>query len=357
MENKPYEKEDLLNKYVVAFLRISFVALLFYLSYIILEPFLILVVWSIIIAVGIYPLFEKLSNKLGGREKLASVLLVLIALSLIIIPSVLLLDSTISNIKTLQANFQSGTIQIPPPDKSVAEWPLIGESVYDLWKSSAENLETTIVKYAPQIKDYVPKLLNSIAGIGGAIFLTIFSIIIAGALLLQAEAAQKTASRIFNLLIGKDGEEITELSKLTIRSVVQGILGIAIIQSVASGVILLIFGIPMPGLWALVVMFLAIIQLPPMLVLLPIAIYGFNVLGTTSAVILLILLIIISASDTFLKPLFLGRGVDVPMLVILLGAIGGMIAFGILGLFIGAVILAIAYKVFQALLDEHVWIR
>lgn len=120
---------------------------------------------------------------------------------------------------------------------------------------------------------------------------------------------------------------------------------------------MLAFGIPGAGLWALIVLFLAIIQLPPALILIPIAIYGFGVMNTTPAVIFLILAIIISASDTFLKPLLLGRGVDIPMLVILLGAIGGMIAFGILGLFIGAVVLAIAYKMFQALVDEKMWIK
>ena len=142
------------------------------------------------------------------------------------------------------------------------------------------------------------------------------------------------------------------MASKTISSVVQGVLGIAVIQSTASGIVLLIFGIPAAGLWALLVLLLAIVQLPPLLVLLPISIYGFSILDTTAAVILLILSIIISGADTFLKPVFMGRGVDVPMLVILLGAIGGMIAFGILGLFVGAVILALAYKVFYALINK-----
>ncbi len=170
--------------------------------------------------------------------------------------------------------------------------------------------------------------------------------------MLKSTAAEKTAHKIFKLLIGRDGEDFTTLASATITSVVQGILGIAIIQSAASGIVMLIFGIPAAGLWALVVLFLAIIQLPPILILLPVAIYGFSVLDTTSAVVLLILSIIISGADTFLKPLFLGRGVDVPMMAILLGAIGGMLAFGILGLFVGAVILAIAYKAFMALIER-----
>jgi len=165
---------------------------------------------------------------------------------------------------------------------------------------------------------------------------------------------KKTTQKIFKLLIGKDGEEFTELAVKTISSVMQGVLGVAIIQSVAAGIVMLIFGIPAAGVWALGVLILAIVQLPPTLILLPVAIYGFSILDTTPAVIFLILSIIISVADTFLKPLFLGRGVDVPMLVILLGAIGGMMVFGILGLFIGAVILALAYKVFQALINDDI---
>ena len=132
----------------------------------------------------------------------------------------------------------------------------------------------------------------------------------------------------------------------------QGVLGIAVVQSIAAGLLMVLFGIPAAGLWALLVLILAIVQLPPTIIMLPVAIYGFSVMDTTTAIIFLVLSIVVSIADTFLKPLFLGRGVDVPMLVILLGAIGGMVAFGILGLFIGSVVLAISYKVFQAYLSE-----
>ena len=143
------------------------------------------------------------------------------------------------------------------------------------------------------------------------------------------------------------------LTTAKIKSVVQGVLGIAVVQSIAAGLLMVLFGIPAAGLWALLVLMLAIVQLPPTIIMLPVAIYGFSVMDTTTAIIFLVLSIVVSIADTFLKPLFLGRGVDVPMLVILLGAIGGMIAFGILGLFIGSVVLAITYKVFQALIDEE----
>ncbi len=352
--NKQIDNEGYYERVISASLKIAFVALLFILSFLILEPFIMMVLWGIIIAVGIYPLFRKLSSALGNKDKLASTLITLTALVIIIVPSILLLDSTIESIQNIAVEYEAGTLKVPPPSEDVAEWPLVGTPIYETWKLASTNLDGAIKKLGPQIKEYGPKIVHAVTGLGGTILLTIISIIIAGVLLLKSEPAEKTAQKVFKFLIGKDGEEFTDLAGKTISSVVQGVLGIAVVQSVAAGILMLIFGIPAAGLWALLVLMLAIIQLPPTLILLPVAIYGFSIMDTTPAIIFLILSMVVSVADTFLKPLFLGRGVDVPMLVILLGAIGGMIAFGIMGLFVGAVILALAYKVFMALINDEI---
>jgi len=351
---KQPDNEAYYDRVVSASLRIGFVALLFILSYLILKPFIVLVLWSIIIAIGIYPIFRKLSSLLGNKDKLASTLITLTALAMLIVPSILLLDSTIESIQNVAAQYEAGTLKVMPPSENVAEWPLVGKPIYETWKLASTNLEAAIKTLEPQIKEYGPKLVGAVAGLGGTILLSLISIIIAGVLVLKSESSEKTAHKIFKFLIGKEGKEFTELASSTISSVVQGVLGIAVVQSVAAGILMLIFGIPAAGLWALIVLMLAIIQLPPTLILLPVAIYGFSIMDTTSAVIFLILSLVISVADTFLKPLFLGRGVEVPMLVILLGAIGGMMVFGILGLFLGAVILALTYKVFQALINDDI---
>jgi predicted PurR-regulated permease PerM len=352
-EEKSINNEAYYQRAVSAFLRITFVALIFVLSFMILKPFIVMVLWGIIIAVGVYPIFKKLSNLIGGKDKLASTIMVIVALAAITIPSILLLDSTIDSVKEIAAKYDEGNLVIPPPGEDIAEWPVIGKPIYETWKLASTNLDAALKTLEPQIKEYGPQLINSVAGLGGTILLSIISIIIAGVLLLKAESGEKTTQKILEYLIGKDGEELTSLTISTIRSVVQGVLGVAIIQSVAAGIVMLLFDIPMAGLWALGVLFLAIIQLPPTLIMLPVAIYGFSIMDTTSAIIFLILSIIISIADTFLKPLFLGRGVDVPMLVILLGAIGGMILMGIMGLFVGAIILALAYKIYEALVSKE----
>ena len=352
--NQQLSDEGFNNRTISIALRISFIAFMFLLSYLILKPFLLMVVWGIIIAVGVFPIFSKFSNILGNRNKLSSIILTLTALALIITPTVLMLDSTIGSVKTLTSQYQKGTLKIPPPSDKIAKWPVIGKPISQAWQLASNNIKEAVKTFEPQIREYSPKVIHAVSGLGGTILLSILSIIIAGVLLLQAESSKKTTDKVFRFLVGKNGEELTKLTILTIRSVVQGVLGIAVIQSMAAGGLFLIFDIPAAGIWALIVLILAVIQLPPTLIMLPIAIYGFSVMSTTPAVIFLVLSIIISAADTFLKPIFLGRGVDVPMLVILLGAIGGMVVFGVLGLFIGAVILAIAYKIFQVLIDNSI---
>jgi len=349
---KQVKDEAFYSRAIAAALRIGFVGLLLILSWLILKPFVMLVMWGIIIAVGIYPLFKKFAKFLGNREKLASTLITLFALAVLIVPSYYLMESTIKGVQSIAVQLEEGTFKVPPPEEAVADWPVIGKPVYDTWALASENFEAAIKAFEPQIKEFASGLISGVVGLGATVLLSLISIIIAGALMVKSDAAETTARKAFKILIGPKGEGFTELAGATIRSVVQGVLGVAIIQSVVAGVIMLIFDIPLAGLWALIVLFLAIIQLPPILLLGPIAAYGFSFLDTTSAIIFLVLSIIVSMSDTFLKPLFLGRGTDVPTLVILLGAIGGMMLAGIIGLFVGAVVLALAYKVYQALIDE-----
>ena len=347
-----FKDEAYYTRAIATALRIGFVGLLIVLSYLILKPFLFVIMWGIIIAVGIYPLFKKFAALLGNRKKLASTIITLFALALLIVPSYFLMESAIGGMQNLAAELEEGTFKVPPPSENIAEWPLIGKPVYDTWKLASVNIEAAVKTFEPQIKEFASNILSGILGLGSTVLLSLISIIIAGALLVKADSAEIAARKAFKILIGKKGEGFTELAGATIRSVVQGVLGVAIIQSVVSGIVMLIFNIPLAGLWALIVLFFAIIQLPPLIILLPIAVYSFSILDTTSAIIFLVLSIIISMSDAFLKPIFLGRGVDVPTLVILLGAIGGMMLSGVIGLFVGAVILALAYKVYQALLED-----
>ncbi len=167
-----------------------------------------------------------------------------------------------------------------------------------------------------------------------------------------AESGKIASDKIFKVLVGEKGNNFSDLSVATIRSVVQGVIGIAVIQTVFLSLGMYLVDMPAAGVFSIIVLLVAIMQLPPALIMIPIIIYVFSYADTTPAIIFAIWSIAWSAADSFLKPMFLGKGVDIPMLVVLLGSIGGMMLAGPVGLFVGSVILALAYKIFIAMLED-----
>jgi predicted PurR-regulated permease PerM len=347
--NSSKTDDRFLSNAMAAFIQIGALLLLLMLCYNIVAPFVHIVLWGVVIAVGLYPTHSSLTAKLGGREKTSALILVLIGLTIVIAPVWMTAESSINAAQQVAADFEAGTISIPPPGDDVAGWPLVGESIHTVWASAADNLESTLNTYAPQLKSMGQTLVGIAGGaILGALQFVV-SIIIAGALILNAESGHRTARNIYGSLMGDDaGEKMTQLSTLTIRSIVNGVLGIAILQAIAAMIGLVIADIPAAGLWALAVLVLAVVQLPPWLVLAPIAVWYFSVAEGLPAIIFAVYMLIVSLADMVLKPLLLGRGVETPMLVILFGAIGGAMAMGIIGLFLGAVILAVSYELLVA---------
>ncbi|WP_289053107.1 AI-2E family transporter [Carboxylicivirga marina] len=352
MENDKKNNEVFMQRAVGASLRISFIALLFILSYWVLKPFLAPVLWGVIFAVGIYPIHQKLSKWFGNREKLAAIVISLIGVAIIVVPIVMFTNSTVDSVSKTVEGIHSGTFKISPPDESVKDWALIGNKVHELWTEAANNLTLLIKKYETQLRELAPKLTSMIAGMVGSILMFIISIVIAGALLLFAKPGKVLADKIFRTFVGEKGNDFTILSISTIRSVVQGVIGIAAIQTIFLSIGLFLIGMPAAGVFSIIILILAIVQLPPTLVMIPLIIYAFSYAGTTPAIIFAVWSIFWSLADTFLKPLMLGKGVDVPMLVILLGAIGGMILGGPVGLFVGSVVLALSYKILMAMLED-----
>jgi len=317
----------------------------------ILSPFLSIVMWSMIIAVAIYPAHKMLTAKLGGREKTSAALFVLVGLAILITPTYMMAESSISALTGLGRGLKEGSVSVSPPNKSVADWPIIGQQVYDGWSEAAVSLETTLKQYQPQLVAFSEGVLRFAGSMAIGVLQFVLSIIIAGVFLVSAEGGYKTASSISSSLIGDRGKGLVDLSIATIRSVAKGVLGVAIIQAVLSAIGLMVMGVPAAGIWAGIVLVLAIVQLPPLLVLLPIAIWGFSVSDPIPATVFAVYCFVVSISDSFLKPMFLGRGMEIPMLVILLGAIGGAILSGIIGLFIGAVVLALGYEILRSWME------
>jgi len=333
---------------MASFIQIGALLFLLVWCFRILSPFVNIVMWAMIIAVALYPAHQMLTGKLGGREKMSATLFALAGVAILVVPTYLMAESSATALGTFGANLEEGTISVPPPDASVADWPVIGERVYAGWTNAANDLETTLKKFQPQLTAFSQGLLKFAGSMAIGVLQFILSVIIAGVFLVSAKSGYKTALSLSSSLLGKRGNGLVNLSIETIRSVAKGVLGVAIIQALLAGVGLTLMGVPAAGLWAGAVLILAIVQLPPLIILGPIAFWVFSVADPVPATIFAVYAFIVSISDTFLKPMFLGRGMEIPMLVILLGAIGGAILSGIIGLFVGAVVLALGYEILKA---------
>ncbi len=336
-----------------AFIKIAAIAILLYWCFSILRPFILLVVWGGIIATALYPVVSWGHNKFRISKGKVSGGLAFVGVLLLLVPLIALSTGLYTSGSELISGYQDGTISIPKPAASMADWPVIGEKAYAFGVQVSSNLESVLLKYGEEVKAIAGQLASLAGSLGGGFIQFIISTIIAGVFMANADKCERAFIVIADRLTGEHGEALTTLSKKTVRSVIQGVIGVAVIQSMMAGLGMAFAGVPAIGLWMLLVMLVAIIQLPPILALLPVIFYVFSVDTTTTAVIFLIWCIIVSGSDAILKPMLLSRGSNIPMLVILLGALGGMAMSGIVGLFVGAVVLSLTYQLFTVWLDSE----
>lgn len=345
--------EGVAQRAVDVFIHIGLITLLAAACFVILRPFLPLLIWGIIVAVAVYPGYRKLRDLLGGRGGVAAVVCTILLLALLIVPVALLTGTLIEGVQAATTHFKNGTLIIPPPPPRVETWPLIGVPLKNLWSQASSNLNNVLRMFAPQIRTIVQGLLSASAGIGLTVVQFVLSILVAGVLLGYGRTASGVARSIANRLFGDRGPEFEELAESTIRSVTTGILGVAFIQSIFAGAGFLLVGLPGAGLWAAAFLFAAALQVGA-IVLIPPVIYVFAVASSSKAVMFMIWCIFVGLMDNILKPLLLGRAAAVPMVVVFLGVIGGFMSMGIIGLFVGAIILSVGYKLLLAWLTPPV---
>jgi predicted PurR-regulated permease PerM len=332
-------------------IRIGVLALLIAWCFQILRPFITLVIWGTIIAIAFYPVCAKLGNLLGNRIKTAASIMTAITLLLIILPSIQMVGSLVDGMTYLNDKIQSGEIKVPPPPENIDSWPVIGKPLKSSWHEASVNLKATLTRYAPQLKTISLRLLELAMSTAMGLLHFTLSVIIAGVLMANAKGGGNLVKDLFVRLAGERGNDFADSSTITIRNVVKGILGVAILQGFLAGIGFAVAGVPGAGVWAFLCLFLAIIQIGIAPVAIPVTIYMFYSADTLTAVVLMVWLILVMLSENFLKPILLGRGAPVPMLVIFLGAIGGFLSMGFIGLFIGAVILSLGFKLIRAWLD------
>jgi predicted PurR-regulated permease PerM len=316
----------------------------------VIQPFVNLAMWSVVLAIALYPVQKMIAARMGGRQGRAASVLVLAGLLLIGVPTALLGTSFANGVHSNYQALEAGTLSLPPPKPSVAELPVVGDRIYKAWGAAASNLPQFVQDNKEALQSVSKRGLAAAASTAGAVMLFLASLIIAGIIMAYGESGTTTMRNIIDRIAGEDrGASIQALITATVRSVATGVIGVAFIQAIILGVGFLWAGIPAAGVLAIAVMVLGILQAPALLVTIPVIAFLWmsGDATTTMNIVYTVYLFVGGLADNVLKPLLLGRGVDAPMPVILLGALGGMVSGGIVGLFIGAVVLAVGYQLFM----------
>jgi predicted PurR-regulated permease PerM len=361
VENNTASKTRMFGKELThVIIQLAVIAFLLVMAYRITSPFLGLILWGLVLAVSLYPLHKKLVKRIGGREGKSATIIVLVGVLLLGLPAVMMGLSTIDFASKATAALENNTFSIKPPPESISELPMIGKKLSEGWNQLSTDFTAWIQEHASVLKDWIRSGLKTFLGIAGGLLMFSVALIIAGIMMAYGQSGTSAFRNIYRKFTNdtESGDRLFNLSIATIRSVAVGVVGVAFIQALLLGVGFYFAGIPAAGLLAIVVLIIGILQLPALVITLPVIGYLWWAGDSTlSNVIFTIYLLVAGMADGFLKPMLLGRGVEAPMPVILIGALGGMVAFGLLGLFIGAVLLALAYIIFMEWVNQSTYLE
>ena len=340
-------------KIIDTIIRIGFIVFVGAWCFVLLRPFIGVVLWGIVLAVGLYPIFQWLKARLGGRKNLAVTLIALVSILIIIGPVGIMAKSLADNINTLATQIDNGTLVIPPPPENLDNIPMIGDQVNRLWELASVNLKEALRILEPQLKKLGPTLLGIAGNVSLAVLQFIFSIIIAMGLILNTKGLNRNLTSFFTRLTPTKGQQFIQLASATLRNVIRGVIGISAIQTLLIGIGMIVAGIPYTGILTLLCLVLTIIQIGPGLIVIGTLIFAWSQMSTLVALLYTIWMIPAMLIDNFLKPVLMARGLPIPMLVIFIGVFGGTLAHGIIGLFIGPVVLGFGYELLGAWVGDN----
>ncbi|MGR9171072.1 AI-2E family transporter [Rhizobium sp. KDH_Rht_773_N] len=328
--------------------RLGIIGLFAYWTVVLIAPFALIVIWAAILTVALFPMFEALSRLIGNRPVIAAVIVVVGCLVLIIAPLALVAVNFADAAQALIEKLMTENIALPAAPAAIKEWPIIGERIDDAWNKIAGDLALTIIKFQAPIREVTGVVVTKLASIGGGVLSFVVSTILSGLFLTRAThlaaAIQVLASRI----AGEKGVGFARLAGATVRNVSRGVIGVAFLQTLLCGLCFAFFDIPARGALTFAVFMLCVMQLGPALVLLPMIIWAWFSWPSATALLFTCLAIPITVVDNVLKPVLMARGLSTPMPVILIGVIGGTLSHGLLGLFLGPVVLSVFYELLRA---------
>jgi len=328
--------------------RIGIIGLFAYWSLQLIAPFALIVIWSAILAVAFFPMFEALSRLLGNRPVLSATVIVVACLVLIIAPLALVAVNFADAIQALVGQLKADSFALPAAPQAIRDWPVIGERLYAAWNQVASNLSATIMKFQAPLREVMGVIIAKLASIGGGVLSFVASVILSGIFLTMAPRLAATIQVLASRIGGEKGVGFARLAGSTVRNVSRGVIGVAFLQTLLSGLCFAFFDIPARGALTFLVFMLCLMQLGPGLVLVPAIVWAWFSWSTSLAFAFTVVAIPITIVDNVLKPLLMSRGLSTPMPVILIGVIGGTLSHGLLGLFLGPIVLSVFYELLRA---------
>ena len=333
--------------------RLGMLVLLLYWSFILLRPFITIAIWSVVLTVALYPVYNCLVAWLDGRRRLAAALLTSISLVIIIGPATWLVMSLIDTFKTLSNQFELSTLVLPSPPDTVKSWPIIGGPIFEFWHLAATNLQAALAKIIPELKPVGRTLLQIAADTGMGIVKFFIAIIATGFLLPPAPSLVNAVQTFASRLASKRGEGFITACRSYYKS------GVAWryrhFGSTSAARRAWVDGCRNPGasLLTSAILILGILQIGPSIVIVPLIIWSWMTMGATEAILFTAYMIPVNLMDNVLRPLVMGRGLATPTLIIFIGVIGGTISYGITGLFLGPIVLAVIWELLTTWLKEQ----
>ena len=343
------------DRFIERVILLSLLAALVFVCIKIVSPFIGPILWGVIIAVATWHPYLKLSRLLGDRRILASVIVSLALLVVLVVPILLLVDSLAEGVRGVAGLMRDLTsIKLPAPPDWLRGLPVIGMTLDDQWREAMVDLPASLQQLQPYIGTAAGYSLSIGAGLGAAMLEFLVAIVFAAILLVTGEAGVQVLRRFVARVGGLHHLGLLDVAAQTIRGVAAGIIFTAFIQAVLLVLGLVVVDAPGPILLGFLTFFLLVIQLPNWLVWLPVVVWlGYR--GQNGLAIFLFVwgTFVVSTIDNFIRPYLISQGARLPLLLIFIGVIGGLLAYGFIGLFVGATLLGVGYTLFRTWLDEE----
>jgi predicted PurR-regulated permease PerM len=333
-------------------IHVAVIGFLGYWTFTLIAPFTPIILWSVVLTVALYPVFDWLSALLKGRRRWAAALITVLGLVVVIGPVTWLGIGLVEGLRELMEQLSAGKLSIPPPAEAVRSWPLIGQPLYDFWAQASTNLGSALAPLAPQLKPVGEILLGAAGSAGMGTIKFLVSVVITGFLFTPGPsllAATKFFARKVDAL---QGEAFVDLAGATIRAVSRGVIGVSLLQAVLAAIGMTAVGAPGASLLTVTILALGIVQVGPWIVVGPLILWGWASLTMGPALGFTICMVTVGLIENIVKPFAMSHGLKTPMPVTFVGVIGGVVTHGIGGLFVGPVVLAVAWEVAKTWISE-----